>query len=236
MWSYYGSKANIIQFYPKPKHDRLIEPMVGSGRYALKYFDRDVLIMDKYDVVIRIWKWLQQCSPQDILQLPRQVNVSQTLDDFTFDCDEAKLLMGFLVAYGIEKPRIKPTNKQKFRPNFINFSLQRIAKNLFKIKHWKIEHGSYESIPNQTATWFIDPPYQRGGECYPESSKNINFSSLREWCMSRGGQVIVCENNKAEWMDFKPLITQKTRTGLQKEVFWTNEFTSIGVEQLSLQI
>ena len=71
MWSYYGSKTNMVDLYPPPKHDLIIEPFAGAAKYALKYFERDVLLIDSYDVVIRIWQWLQQCSKHDILSLPK---------------------------------------------------------------------------------------------------------------------------------------------------------------------
>lgn len=223
MWSYYGSKANVVDLYPKPKHGKVIEPFAGSARYSLKYFENDVLLVDKYEVIVKIWKWLQLCSEKDVLSLPRRLMPGQTLNDFTFDCEEAKLLMGFLIKKAIERPCIKPTEWVTVqRPNFTNYSLQRIAKNLFKIKHWEIRHGSYDEIENQTATWFVDPPYQFGGHAYVMSNKKINFSELGEWCKSRNGQVIVCETMKAEWMDFKPLVQQRGSKGAQKEAIWTN--------------
>lgn len=133
--------------------------------------------------------------------------------------------MGFLVGYGLEQPRTTATAKQTIRPNFINYSLQRISKNLFKIKHWKIVHGTYEDIPNEIATWFVDPPYKEGGQCYPESSLNIDFCNLAGWCMERSGQTIVCEKADADWMNFSPMVAHKGRTGMQHEGIWTNEPT-----------
>lgn len=63
MWSYYGSKSKVVHLYPRPEYGKIIEPFAGSARYSLRYFDRDVLLVDKYEVVVRIWKWLQHCSP-----------------------------------------------------------------------------------------------------------------------------------------------------------------------------
>ena len=70
MFSYYGSKSKIVDYYPPPKHKRIIESFAGSARYSLKYWQNDVLLVDKYPVIIGIWKWLQQCSKDDILKLP----------------------------------------------------------------------------------------------------------------------------------------------------------------------
>jgi hypothetical protein len=236
MWSYYGAKTNIVHLYPPPKYGKIIEPFAGTARYALKYWDREVLLVDKYDVIIKIWKWLQLCSPGDVLKLPR-LKPGQTLDDFKFDCQEAKWLAGFLVKKAIERPAIKPTNWVVVqRPNFMNFSLSRIAKNLPKIKHWVIVHGCYSEIKNQKATWFIDPPYEFGGHVYKESSRKIDFAKLAEWSRARNGQVIVCENTRASWMDFIPVGTQQGCKRSSTEAMWTNEPTSYGIKQSEMFI
>jgi site-specific DNA-adenine methylase len=235
MWSYYGAKTNIVKFYPKPKHDKIIEPFAGSARYALQYFEKDVLLIDKYEVLINIWKWLQKCSVGDINNLPHIIKPGQSLEDFTFDCVEAKNLIGFLVGFGMERPRVTASVKRmNMRPNHVNYSLNRIARNLFKIKHWNIKQGCYSEIENQKATWFVDPPYQIGGHCYTHSNKNIDFNGLSEWCKSREGQVIVCESLQADWMDFKPLTTHKGVRGMQKEGIWCNEPTAYDNQQLKL--
>lgn len=235
MWSYYGAKTNIVGYYPKPKHDKIIEPFAGTARYALKYFDKDVLLVDKYEIIIRIWQWLQKCSPNDVLSLPRRLKQGEKLEDYKFDCIEAKWLMGFLISKGVESPRNKVVDWVSVqRPNFTNYSLQRIAKQLFKIKHWKVRLGTYEEIENQKATWFIDPPYQFGGHSYKENNKKINFPELATWCRTREGQVIVCETLKASWLPFKPVACHKGRAGIQKEGVWCNEPTQYDNEQIGL--
>lgn len=69
MWSYYGSKSKVINLYPPPKFGKVIEPFAGSARYALKYFDRDVLLVDKHDAIVKIWKWLQVCSKDGVFSI-----------------------------------------------------------------------------------------------------------------------------------------------------------------------
>ena len=70
MFSYYGSKSKIVDYYPPPKHKRIIEPFAGSARYSLKYWQNDVLIVDKFETIANLWKWLQTQTPNDILGLP----------------------------------------------------------------------------------------------------------------------------------------------------------------------
>lgn len=226
MWSYYGSKTNLVNLYPKPRHKTIIEPFSGTARYSLKYFDNEIILIDKYPVIIKIWKWLQLCSPNDILKLPRRPKDTDRMNEIKFDCEEAMWLMGFLVGCGAERPRIKASfRKTVERPNHVNYNIQRIADNLFKIKHWQIIEGEYILAPNIEASWFIDPPYQFGGNAYVYSNKNINFPELALWSMDRKGQVIVCENTKADWMDFKPIAKQRGSTRTTTEAIWCNHET-----------
>lgn len=205
MWGYYGSKSKIVKKYPAPLLDKIIEPFAGTAQYSLQYFEKDVTLVEKYDVVVRLWKWLQKCSKPDILGLPR-LKCGENVDNFKWDCDEAKWLVGFIITGAPAQPK-KTASKWKtvIRPNTQEYKLNYIAENLFKIKHWKIIHGDYIDICNENATWFIDPPYQFGGQYYRHGNKNIDFSSLSVWCKERKGQVIVCENSKATWLPFTPL-------------------------------
>lgn len=237
MWSYYGSKTNIVDAYPPPRFDKIYEPFAGTAKYALKYFEHDVTLIDSYEVLVNIWLWLQKCSPQDILKLPI-VRRPNTLNDVTWDCQEAKHLMGFIVGSGAESPRITPTSRKgEQRPNHINFNLNKIANNLYKIRHWKILLGDYRDCPNEKATYFIDPPYRVGGHKYVMSNRKINYSHLASWCMDRKGQVIVCENTKANWMHFRPLIKQMGSNGkLSTEAIWTNDKKFYRPYQVKIEI
>lgn len=232
MFSYYGAKTNIVDLYPKPRHGKIIEPFAGSARYALKYFDRDVLLVDKYDVIIKIWKWLQQASEKDVLSMPRKLDREKTFDSFGFS-EGQRLFFSFVSGAGDSVPRNIPTNRRVIdRPKMLNHSLKRVAASLFKIRHWKIMQGSYEQLPNEEATWFIDPPYQHGGYVYVENK--INFPHLAQWSMERMGQVIVCENTKADWMDFKPVQKQRGSLKSTTEAIWCNHSTAYDHAPLKL--
>lgn len=235
MWSYYGSKTTLAALYPKPMHDVIIEPFAGAAKYSLLHFEKDVILIDKYKCIIDIWKWLQQCSEQDILGLPRNLKFGDKLDDINFDCQEQKDFYGFIIGCGAEKPRRAAIKRKTTdRPNHINFNLQKAARNLYKIRHWKFIHGNYADQENIEATWFVDPPYQFGGHSYVHSNKKINFSELAEWCNERRGQLIVCENSKATWLPFVPI--QKNRGSLftTTEAIYTNYHTHFNNIQLSI--
>ena len=33
----------------------------------------------------------------------------------------------------------------------------------------------------------------------------MDYEELGQWCLDRKGEIIVCENSKADWLDFKDL-------------------------------
>lgn len=222
MWSYYGSKSKVVDLYPAPKYGRIIEPFAGSARYSLKYFDRDVLLVDKYDVVVRIWQYLQKCNPSDIMRLP-DLKQGQTVDDFSL-CDEEKWLIGFCINRGSAQPKKSPKDFNSWIDN-----RKQIADQLFKIKHWQIKLGSFENVDNQQATWFIDPPYQVGGKWYMENNSRINFVELGKWAAERSGQVIVCENTKANWLPFWPIGNLTGAYSNTTEAMWSNDFSQLSL-------
>jgi hypothetical protein len=54
-----------------------------------------------------------------------------------------------------------------------------------------------------------------------------HYDCLKEWCKTRDGQVIVCENEGADWLPFSPVAKRRGITGrYQKssatEVVWVN--------------
>lgn len=227
MWSYYGSKSKIVNLYPPPKYGKIIEPFAGSARYSLKWFDKEVTIMDKYEVIVDVWNYLKQASKKDIITLP-DLKRGQKVDDFNLTKEE-KYLIGFCINGGSSSPK-KTAKDYNTWPE----SKKRIADNVWKIKHWKVIRGTYEDLENESATWFIDPPYQFGGEWYVESTKNIDFKKLGEWCKSRNGQIIVCENTKADWMDFKPMVDMQGSVYKTTEAIWSNLPTNYDNVQLKM--
>lgn len=219
MWYYYGAKLKLVDKYPKPLHKRIIEPFAGSAQYSLKYWDNDVLLIDKYDVIIRIWKWLQKCSPNDIIKLP-VINLGQNVNDFKWDCEEAKWLVGFNLAMGAFEPRNKPTKwTTTERPLRQGNKLKLIANSLYKIKHWNFVCGEYNCVDNVEATWFIDPPYMKGGQYY--KYHDINYLELGEWTKTRKGQVIACGNSSDNWLPFVPIGNLSGVKNKTVESMWT---------------
>ena len=217
MFSYYGRKSKIIKHYPKPVHDKIIEPFAGSAAYSMIYFDRDVLLVEKYDLLVNLWNWLiKEATEKDILDLPK-VKQGVLISDFEWLSKEEKWLMGFCLNRGSSQPKNKVA---KFSDGWENVK-KRISGDLHKIRHWNVVGADYKDIENVPATWFIDPPYQYGGKWYKH--KSINYTELLEYSKSRNGQVIVCENTKADWIDLIPLVRiQGAKNSNTTEALWTN--------------
>lgn len=231
MFSYYGSKSKIIDYYPPPKYKRIIEPFAGSARYSLKYWQNDVLLVDKYPVIVEVWNYLKNASWQDILKLP-SLERGESFRDHKLLSDIEKKFLGFIAAAGSTGERYSVGTIHSVN---VDAALKKIAAQLYKIRHWEIKLGSYDELENVEATWFIDPPYQFGGHEYKCSNKNINYLELAEWCKSRNGQIIVCENTKANWMEFKPMVKMRGSKYTTTEAIWSNHKTNYDAVQQFLQ-
>lgn len=220
MWSYYGRKSKIVKYYPKPKYNLIIEPFAGTAVYSLyqKNWEKQVILIDKYKDIIDIWKYLIQAKEKDIMNLP-SIKKGDDIRKFTQLIKEERMLMGFWINRGSNAPKNIVTEWAS-KGGYWEKKKKEMATNLHKIRHWKIFYNEYINIPNKEATWFIDPPYQFGGELYIESNKNINYQSLANYCKTRKGQIIVCENSKANWLDFKPLIELQGQSHKTMESIW----------------
>lgn len=220
MFSYYGGKSKIIKKYPAPKYDTIIEPFAGSARYGLLYSEKSVILNDSYKVISDIWNYLINATEEQIKNLPN-LQRGENLKDVKNITDVERNLLGFMVNRGVPYPHNIYTT-WAFETGEINKTKQKILNNLSKIRHWKVFNKSYEELDNIEATWFIDPPYQVGGERYIKNK--IDYSHLSNWIKSLKGQVIVCENSSATWMDFKPLVKLTGQKKTTTEVIWTNNY------------
>lgn len=151
MFSYYGSKSKIINKYPEPLYDHIIEPFAGSARYALKYWDRQVTLVDKYRVICDVWNYLINASHKDIESLP-ELERGEKLPEYL--SREEKLLLGFAMNPGSSRP--KPSySVWAARDKEITRHKKRILENLDKVRHWKVIHGSYDVLERERDVYII---------------------------------------------------------------------------------
>lgn len=223
MFPYYGSKwSKILKYYPEPKYDTIIEPFAGSASYALHYYERNVVLYEKYDKVAAVWDYLINASSREIRELPYEFGLVSDLVNIP---QEARWLIGFWINAATVSPCNKPSAWVRAYPGKANWFnprfRERVATQVELIKHWKVIHGSYDGALNREATWFVDPPYQDAGGHYVESE--VDYAQLASWCKERKGQVIVCENAGADWLPFEELCSfrgaHKRRQTI--EAIWT---------------
>ena len=220
-FSFYGSKWRTARRYPAPKFDTIIEPFAGSAGYAGNYADRRVVLVDADETIAGLWAYLIRASAAEIRALPASV---ETTDD-VHACQEARWLVGFWLNKGAERPRRTPSAwmRRDARPG-IYWGAEvrdRIAEQVEHVRHWRVQHGDYTGAPDVTATWFVDPTYVDKGRRYRRRVED--HDALGRWCERRAGQVIVCEQDGAGWLPFRPFAETKSTRGKSSEVVWTRE-------------
>lgn len=223
---YFGSKSQLAKRYPAPRHDVIIEPFAGSAGYSVRHHHKRVILVEKDPVVVALWRFLLRSSARDILALP-ELEDGQSVDDLQC-CQEARWLIGRWINYGTSAPAKTrtPWAKINTHTSWGRTIRARLAAQVEKIRHWEIIDGDYHQAPDIEATWFVDPPYQRGGLQYVMSSAELDFAELGAWCRSRSGQAIVCEEQGATWLPFRHLTSiRSVGKNTTTEVVWTNDMS-----------
>lgn len=225
-WRYFGGKWRLAPRYPRPHHDTIIEPFAGAAGYSLRYADRNVVLVERYEVVADLWDWLIGASPADVMRIPCVENVDELP---SWVPSGARALVGFSMSSAVPSPRKSlSAGKRKMAAMGRRFEgwneaqRERVASNVDAVSHWKIIHGDWRDAPDVEATWFVDPPYQEMGKHYPHGSSAIDYDELGEWCRVREGQTIVCENAGANWLPFDPFVAAKAGPArrVSHEVVW----------------
>lgn len=224
-WRYYGGKWRNAPHYPPPEHDVIVEPFAGAAGYSLRYPDRQVILVDKSPIIAGIWRYLIRATSAEILALP-DIPEGGTVDDIDA-CQEVRWLAGFWCNDGAASPR-KSTTAWSKRPGrgWTAHNRKRLAGQVERIRHWTIIEGDYTAATDVDATWMVDPPYStKAGSYYKEQPSD--FAALGEWCRTRRGFVMVCEQDGADWLPFNPLASFQSTSSQgdlrrTSEVIWLN--------------
>jgi hypothetical protein len=229
-FSFFGSKWRTVPHYQQPTHNTIIEPFCGAASYSVRYPERQIKLYDLDPVICGVWDYLIHVSGQEIRALPTECG---HIDELHV-CQEAKWLIGFWLNKASVQPAKSPSkwmreyqSRQSGCTYWSAAVVERIASQVPHIRHWKIRETSYADIPDQTpATWFVDPPYEVAGRAY--RFHDIDYPTLGDWCRSRNGQTIVCENEGADWLPFAPFRTIKGLEGKRggkksEEAIWTSD-------------
>ena len=194
MFNYGGSKYWLAGAYPPPAHDTIVEPFAGSAQYACRYWDRRVILIERSERIVAIWRYMHRATPEEIMALPH----FEPGEEVIHPVPEARDLIALGCNHGTSIP-------QRVAGRFNQWPSKRrkIAENLDRIRHWDVRCWDYTDAPDVDATWFVDPPYANLRTDYKH--KVQDFTALAAWCRSRRGQVIVCEADGADWLPFAPL-------------------------------
>lgn len=229
-WCYYGGKWRSAPHYPPPRFETIVEPFAGAAGYATRYHGRRVVLVEANHIIADLWDWLIGASEDDVLALP--VEVPTTVRDLCLPPGPSALI-GFWLNKGAASPCQSPSSWMRSGKHDASFwgpqVRERIAKQVGAIKHWTIIKAdgeqAYEAAPDEEATWYVDPPYQRAGAHYRK--RIADYAALGAWCRTRRGQVIVCEEVGADWLPFEPFGTFKANESQHggkvcEEAIWTN--------------
>lgn len=226
-WRYYGGKYRAAPHYPSPVYDIIIEPFAGAAGYSTRYHDRDIVLVEKYPVIAEMWRFLIGARKDDILSIPC---VTRLEDLPLWVPTGARSLVGFSFNDATVSPskslsagRIKLESMGRRYEGWNEARRQRTAEQVEAINHWVIIEDDYTCVSDiADATWFIDPPYNnKAGSHYVHSC--IDYGKLADWCLDRYGQVIVCENEGADWLPFESFGARKSfKKRTSNEVVWTN--------------
>lgn len=232
--NYFGSKVSTAHKYPPPKHDIIVEPFAGGAGYSLCYWDRQVVLCDLNPDVADVWDYVIHADPDEIRALPL-IEPGQRVDELGL-ARGPSLLIGYSVQIACAHapcPSLSAGWATQHAGRAAVWGAkrrERVAQVSAQIKHWLILRCSYDQLPQEWATWFVDPPYQDAGKNYPFGSDRIDYTHLAAWCRSREGQTIVCENEGADWLPFETFIRDRCGATLDNgksrrrtEVIWTQE-------------
>lgn len=216
VFSYFGTKSRIIHLYPQPRFHYIVEPFCGAAYYAVRWgLDRGVWINDKYEVVYRCWKLMQEMTLSDVEALPHDLELGADLRDLALG-EEQRLLMGFAVSLGQASPchrvssRALGMDKDGRGDNKILLFKNRLRRIVGKIDHWKITNLDFRRVRTKfPSTYFVDPPYQTRRKDYAVRNGRNFYRQCASYCRRVLGQVIVCEMEGATWLpEFRVFVQQ----------------------------
>ncbi len=239
-FSFYGSKwLKVPTMYPKPNRGTIVEPFAGSASFAVRYFDRRVILIEKDPIIASLWKYLIHATPRQIMNIPL-LEKGQSVDEMNVGCLAERHLVGFWISKACSSPRRIPGKwmREEATKDINQYwgekIRRRIASQVEHISHWEVIEGDYREAGGiKDATFFIDPPYVDKGKHYRHRLEPKEYAGLAEWCLALDGQVMVCENQGADWLPFKPLgaFRSQIRGAKSKEVLYYRD-EKLGKEEI----
>ena len=210
---YYGGKFRVAKTYPAPLDCLpIVEPFAGAAGYSMRWgAGRRCALYDLDEMVVSAWRYILSDEPLP-LEMPAKghtVTGSTDRDNWLRMCaNDGSTGRNTFTDFAAEQ---------------IHTKFRAITSQREDVRHWSVALGSYEQCPDIEATWFVDPPYSSAAGAMYRKNK-IDYQHLAEWCRSRRGRVIVCENEGATWLPFDRSFAAKgmptrRRSGFSREVY-----------------
>ena len=211
MFYYFGRKSRVAHKYPRPRFETVIEPFAGSAAFSLHWKPSKAFLIDRDQRVVDLWHRLIGMGVEGLKAAEPPKIGSESTDFWHFVSIASK------TSSTISKMTVSEYSNRGWE-----FGRKIALRELETAKGFDYVQGDYTDAPDIEATWFIDPPYQYPRQGYKFGRLQMDFDRLRDWVMTRRGQVIVCEQAGADWLPFEPFCTQQTTQATPtKEVIWT---------------
>lgn len=209
-FSYYGGKMAMINRYPHPKHKTIVEPFAGGAAYSFNWYKHNIVLCEINKDVYDMLCFLRDSDLNFLKNIPRNVCAGWKISDIVSDINGCPNGLMWILrsaanvgtcGRGTKINTITKIGAVHWHRN----TIKKIQHWHGKIKHWQIYNKSYEFLNvKKSATYFIDPPYNNlAGSRYANSE--IDYTKLVGWIKNLNGQIIVCENEGANWMNFKTM-------------------------------
>jgi hypothetical protein len=226
---YFGSKWHASAHYPTPRYPVIVEPFAGSACYSLRHYKHHTVLVDKDPDVADLWDYLLHVDVSEILALPTDLEIGSDIRKLPVSRGAQLLIRNW---QRVGRSTCWTVSKWCGANGgmWSEAVKRRLAITIPKIRHWNVWQDSYELLDNVHATWFVDAPYQHVAPSYAKGCNEVDYNHLAWWCRTRKGQVIVCEQEGADWLPFRKFRDLKagcagTRVAgrVDKGVIWTND-------------
>lgn len=213
-FSFYGGKSRIAHLYPAPKHDMIIEPFAGGASYSLRHgAGREVWINDADPDVFAMWTFIRDEVTAWLDRIPGTVAVGQKVSELLPEAPPALVALFRAEAnQGTQGARGVHDQVTSMGAKCWPRLRDKLAWAHDLCRTWQITNLPYERMVDNwaagPATFYVDPPYANAaGRRYRQQV--VDYAALAQWCLSRRGQVIVCENVGATWLPFESLVERR---------------------------
>ena len=249
LFKYFGSKFRSAKYYPPPQYPHIVEPFAGGAGYSLRYREHQVTLLDLDQELIDLWRYLIGADPAEIAAMPvTGLTKGTDIRTLGLSAGAAQLMRrwqrtGPCSSWTISNVTTGESkwcqehgkgqaggNTGMWHRNTRDYLVYAVE----TIRHWRAFCADWRQIDPAKAeptTWFIDPPYQHVKyTSYLHGCKGFDYAALADWCKRLPGQVIVCEQEGADWLPFRFSHEVSGMRGKMRgvagarsqEVLWTN--------------